>query len=282
MKRLIVNADDLGLTPGVNRAIVEAHRDGLVTSTSLIANGAAFDDAINLLAENPGLAVGLHVNLVYGKPVAEAVDSLVNQDGEFHSLADQSLRLTMGAARSDELRRELAAQAERLRASGVVITHIDSHRNIHLHPLAGWAISRLADEIGVRWVRFRRQRPILPRVGAQRIGIGDRLNHAAGLTGFLLASVARAEWPRVDRFIAGVPALPDASPAAHFDAMLEALPDGITEWACHPGYVDSELRALAAPKYTDRRDGERQLLIDPEALCKLSESQIELISYRDI
>lgn len=280
MKRVIVNADDLGLTVGINRAIFEAHHDGLVTAASLIANGAAFDDAIAWLRDAPALCVGLHVNLVEGRPLADGARSLIDRTGYFRSLLQQAARLSCGAISTAELERELNAQAERVRAAGITITHLDSHRNLHLHPRMARALSGLAVRLGVRWIRFQNQRPIMPRVPGA-VGIRDRVDHAAGLIGSSQSRWSR-EGPATKRYIVGAPGAPDAPPAEMFRATAGQLPDGITEWVFHPGYVDDDLRAVAKPKYVARREAERLLLIDPTSRRLLEEANIKLTSYREL
>lgn len=133
MKLLIVNADDFGLNPAANAGIIECHRAGSVTSTTLMANGPAFEEAVALARENPALGVGLHFNLSWGRPVCDTgqVPDLVDSEGCFHS-REVLLRRSLAAGLPDEqIERELEAQLGRLRNHGIDVTHIDSHQHVH-------------------------------------------------------------------------------------------------------------------------------------------------------
>src|SRR5437868_6370726 len=134
MKYLIVNADDFGLTSGVNRAVVEAHTRGILTSTTLMANMLAFDDAMRLAKANPGLGVGLHFNITQGKPVADAsrVRGLLDEGGEFLGTSTALLRRALaGKLHVQEVEIELRAQIEKVLGAGLSLTHVDSHKHAH-------------------------------------------------------------------------------------------------------------------------------------------------------
>ena len=156
MRRLIVNADDFGLTPGVNRAIAEAHRRGIVTSTTLMANSGAFTEAIALVRTAPKLSVGCHVVLVDGAPILspDRVRSLVNDQGHFPvgfgAVAKSALRKKLNPG---EIEAEVAAQISKLQQAGVNVSHVDSHKHTHMLPLIGEAIIRAAQSCGVRAIR---------------------------------------------------------------------------------------------------------------------------------
>ncbi|MDP2659278.1 MAG: ChbG/HpnK family deacetylase, partial [Dehalococcoidia bacterium] len=148
MKVLIVNADDLGLSPGVNAGIVKAHRSGIVTSASLMANLPGAAPAVALARENPGLGIGLHLNLTAGRPLT-GCPTLLGARGSFLPLSRLLLRLAVLPRARREARAEMGAQAERLWSLGVWPDHLDSHHHIHLcRPLRRCA-SSLAAELGV-------------------------------------------------------------------------------------------------------------------------------------
>ncbi len=156
MKLLIVNADDFGWTEGVSRGIAEAHRNGIVTSTSLVANGAAFQGAVQLARENPALGVGAHLNLSDGPPILPRweVASLVDAHGLFWAgTGNLLLRRWMGKLRLDEVEREWAAQIERVRQVGIEITHLDGHKHVHMLPGLFSIALRLAQRYGIPAVR---------------------------------------------------------------------------------------------------------------------------------
>jgi len=159
---LIVTADDLGLTAGVNRAVRRAHLEGIVTSTSLLAVGRAFDDAAAMLRATPTLELGAHLALVGEDPpllTAHEVPTLVDRRGAFplsyrtvvaHGLA--------GRIDPDDVRRELSAQLDRVLGVGVPVTHVDTHQHTHLWPAVGAVVTGLAVERGIAAVRLPRGR----------------------------------------------------------------------------------------------------------------------------
>ena len=143
MRRLIINADDFGLTAGVNRAIVEAHEKGVVSSATLMANGPAFAQAVSLAQSMPRLGVGCHVVLVDGAPLLPQtqVHSLLDRSG--NSTGDPRFRegisrfgalAMLGRLAADEIEAEATAQIRKLQASGIPVTHLDSHKHTHLFP----------------------------------------------------------------------------------------------------------------------------------------------------
>src|SRR5215831_16969412 len=135
MKDLIVNADDLGWTAGVNRGIAEAHRNGIVTSASLIANGAAFDDGVGVARALPAMGVGVHLNLSDGRPLSQGVPSLVDEQGKLTGGPKQLLiKLARRRLKLAEVEREWNAQIERVRAAGISPTHLDGHKHVHMLP----------------------------------------------------------------------------------------------------------------------------------------------------
>ena len=167
---LIVTADDLGLTAGVNRAIRRAHLEGIVTSTSLLAVGRAFDDAAAMLRATPTLELGAHLALVGEDPpllTAREVPSLVDRRGAFPlSYRTVVARGLAGRIDPDDVRRELSAQLDRVLEVGVPVTHVDTHQHTHLWPAVGAVVTGLAVERGIAAVR-------LPRSDARGVvGLG--------------------------------------------------------------------------------------------------------------
>src|SRR5262245_39333828 len=127
-KRLIVNADDFGLTDGVNRAVVDGHRNGIVTSTTLMANGSAFESAVEIALHELRLGVGVHLNLVEGRPIAppNSIGTLVDRMGRLaHRPASLAARVATGRVSLDDVERELRAQIERVLVTGLRPTHLD-------------------------------------------------------------------------------------------------------------------------------------------------------------
>lgn len=154
---LIVNADDFGLTAAVNRGIVAAHRDGIVTSTSLLATGDAFDDAIRLARATPTLAVGIHLALTGQRALCppRQIGGLVDADGQFvGDVFRLAARLLRRRVRSEDLERELDAQIRRVRESGLAVSHLDGHQHVHVLPGVAPIVASLARAHGIDRVRY--------------------------------------------------------------------------------------------------------------------------------
>jgi predicted glycoside hydrolase/deacetylase ChbG (UPF0249 family) len=170
---LVVNADDMGLTPGVCRAVHRGHTHGVVTSTSVLAVGAAFDEAAVRLRDTPGLAVGAHLAIVgEDRPLLSAAEipTLVGRDGRFPlSYRTVVARGAAGRIDPDDVRREFAAQLDRVTGIGVGITHLDTHQHTHLWPAVAGVVVELARNRGVPGVRL----PTSRRRGP--VGLGVRL-----------------------------------------------------------------------------------------------------------
>lgn len=276
MGRLIVNADDFGLTAGVNRAIVELHAAGLVTSTSLMARAGATDEAVELALATPSLGVGCHVVLVDGAPVLppEKVPSLVDaRTGQFpNSLAAFLLRLFTGRIRAEEIEAEAAAQIAYLQRRGVRLTHIDTHKHAHVFSAVLRPLLRAARATGIRAVRH----PFEPE-WAIRAAIGAplaRVVQVAALSPLAPRSrqlLAQEGFATTDGTIAmaGTGSLD----AATLRTLLRKVPAGTWELVTHPGYNDADL-AQVSTRLRASRDLERL------ALAAIPEVPgIELISF---
>ena len=287
MKNLIVNADDLGWTEGVNRGIAEAHRNGIVTSASLLANGAAFREAVELVKSHPSLGIGVHLNLSDGAPVSgrDSVPSLVNGNGAFDG-GPESLLLklaTRGLAVA-EVEIEWDAQIRRVRDSGIVPTHLDGHKHVHMLPGLFEIALRLAKKHGIAGIRVSHEssklRAALSAGEEQRASVLLKQGmQARGLK--LLASDAREKAERsgiatADYFcgIAQTGALTKEGVAR----LLRSLPEGTTELMCHPGYADESLRQTAT-RLQDSRQKEIEILTDPEIRNLVASQAIRLIDY---
>lgn len=292
---LIVNADDLGLTDGVTEGIVQAWRDGVVTSTSAMINMEGAPERVAAVRRaHPELPIGLHVNITAGRPVlpSERVPTLVDRNGRFYSLDAIPRHLLYMSL--EELRAELRAQAERLAATGVRITHIDYHHHmVVLYTPFFRVVRELAKELGV---------PVRQPVPASVTGVirfpSAMKNSAVGqMMGFALrhpilaARMVRHMTPAAVRRQAellkldGVPA-PDwfidgfygNATVENFLFMLERLPGGISELVVHPGRVDEDLRRLGAG-YIEERETELAVLTDPRLREACAAAGVRLAGY---
>jgi chitin disaccharide deacetylase len=276
VRRLIVNADDFGLTSGVNRAVIELHAAGLVTSTSLMAHAGATDEATELARATPSLGVGCHVVLIDGEPILppEKIPGLVDaRTGHFpNSLMAFLLRLFTGCIRAEEIEAEAAAQIAHLQQRGVRLTHIDTHKHAHIFSPVLRPVLRAARAAGIRAVRH----PFEPE-WAVRAAIGAPLARVAEIVA--LRSLA----PRSRKIIAqegftttdGTIAMAGTGTlnAAALRSLLGQLPAGTWELVTHPGYNDADL-ARVRTRLRASRDVEREALA-----AILDVPGVELISF---
>lgn len=281
MKRLIVNADDFGLTPGVNRAILAAHTRGIVTSATLMANMPAFAEAVALAQQHPTLGVGLHFNLTQGRPVAapQRVPSLLNAQGEFlgtsTKLAQRSWRGQLNAA---DIETELRAQLERLQAAGIKITHVDSHKHAHALPVVLRVLRQTLPAYGVRALRLPHE-VVDWRTALTSAQQSKQALTATGLR-WLCARTARhlhaAQLRTPDAFF-GVTQTGFWS-KDWLKQLFAQLPEGVSELMCHPGYADADLQG-AQTRLQASRETELRCLTDPELRAVLAAQNVELVHF---
>jgi hopanoid biosynthesis associated protein HpnK len=287
VKNLIVNADDLGWTGGVNRGIAEAHRNGIVTSASLLANGGAFEDAVKLARGAAGLGTGVHLNLSDGAPVAgrEAVPSLVNESGKFADGPEGLLlKIAMHGLEPEEVEKEWEAQIRKVRDAGVGVTHLDGHKHVHMLPGLFEIALRLAKRHGIAAIRVSHEASGLR--SALSAGRGLRASvvmkqgvQARGLK--LLARDAREKAERagiaVADYFCGIAQTGELTKEG-VARLLRNLPEGTTELMCHPGYADEELRSTAT-RLQGSREKEVEILTDTEIRNLVASQGIRLIDY---
>ena len=172
--RLVVNADDFGMSPAISRGILRAHREGIVTSTSLLGNCADLDAARAALAEAPGLGVGVHLALVGGGPVADpaSVPSLLAADGRFHGRGTAFIAAwTKRRIDAADVEREFDAQVARVRAAGIAIDHLDTHHHLGFLPVVGRSVEAVARRHGIAAIRSEIESPTLSWVTDPRRGL---------------------------------------------------------------------------------------------------------------
>jgi hopanoid biosynthesis associated protein HpnK len=264
VRRLIINADDFGLTAGVNRAVVELHEERVLTSATLMARAAATDEAIELALRFPLLGVGCHVVLVDGEPVLPAAEipSLTDrQTGWFHPKPGSFLRqLLFGRIRAAEIEAEAAAQIALLQGRGLTLTHIDTHKHLHMFPAVLRPLLRAARAAGIRAVR----NPFEP-------AWSRRATPAASLFRRIEVNMLRQLEPAFRRIVAqegfattdgalGVLATGTLDEAT-LHSVLRKIPAGTWELVTHPGYSDDDL-AKAHTRLRQSRETERQALLE--------------------
>jgi chitin disaccharide deacetylase len=286
---LIINADDFGFTSGVNRAIIEAHTRGVVTSSTLMATGRAFAEAVALARTVPQLSIGCHVVLIDGVPVLQEgqIPSLIQSNGSRRfrdSLKTFAMRALCGRMNPEEIEAEAGAQIGKLQASGIAVSHFDAHKHTHLFPAILRPLLRAAAANGVRAVR----NPFGPRLPLRSNELFVRPN----------LWTRYAELHILSRFAAKFRATvhgegfstPDGSLGVEvtgsldeklFHAIARSVPEGTWEFVCHPGYNDADLEA-AHTRLRKSRETELGLLTLPAARDVLQKEGVELISYRDL
>jgi chitin disaccharide deacetylase len=283
-KRLIVNADDFGLTAGVNRAIIEGHTRGAVTSATLMANMPAFDAAVRLAKDHPSLGVGLHINITQGRPVAEAsrVGSLIDDRGEFWGTSGAILkRMLAGRLKIEEVVIELRAQIEKALNAGLRLTHVDSHKHTHALPQICDAIISTIEDYGISAVRAPRERWRFDR-GAESFKVITQSAGAFGISQLCRISDAKLKKSDVKTpdFFFGVARTGFWTKSWLID-LIERLPAGVSELMCHPGYEDAELDRVKT-RLRVSRTNELRLLTDPDVVTKLTENGVELINFSSL
>ena len=257
MKLLVVNADDFGFTRDVNAGIVEAHRDGILTATTLMATGDAFDDAVRLARETPSLDIGCHLVLV-GAP-------------GFPLTIPQLVRAV--ALRRIPIYDELVRQVRRIVDAGLNPTHLDTHKHTHLLPPVLEAVARISEEFRIPWVRRPFDFPLQPG------GVGWKNRLMRLMSGRFRSSLERHHCRSTDWF-AGFKFTGDYG-SEDLIKVIRALPEGVTEFMCHPGRCGDDLRS-ARTRLKESREQELRALIAPGVRVALAEAGVKLVSYRDL
>jgi hopanoid biosynthesis associated protein HpnK len=286
VRRLIINADDFGLTAGINRAIMKAHLEGIVTSATLMANSSAFAPAVTLTAAAPDLSIGCHVTLVDGRsllPPSQVPTLIEGRDSShfYRSSGVFARRAITGRVSPTEIELEAVAQIRKLQSAGISVTHVDTHKHTHILPHVLRPLLRAAQTCGVRkirnpfeamplagllrhpqlwkrWIEFRTLHP-LARVFRQTVKNGGMVT-TDGTIGIVATGTLDEEL---------------------FHSLIENLPDGTWEFVCHPGYNDSDLQSLQT-RLRKSREHELEILTAPATRELLQRNQVELISFHDL
>lgn len=257
-RKLIVNGDDFGLTPGINGGIVDAHRHGILTSASILANAPATAEAVAIARRTPTLAVGCHLALVDGEPLSppSAIPTLVRDQCFRPTWGSFIAAATTGRISTTDVERELTAQIDRLVSSGVRLSHLDAHKHVHAYPPVFAIVAGLVKRFGIRRVRVPWERPAFTLV----------LGHAftptpcrqamenVALTWWALRDlrIAARAGLRAPKFVGRV--LTGVFTPASFESLLANLPAGVSELMVHPGYVDEALDRVRTRLREQRAD----------------------------
>lgn len=280
-KFLIINADDFGLHPKINQAIINAHKKGIVTSTTLIASAPAFEEAVQIALQSPSLSVGIHLTLVGGLPPVAAphlIPSLLTPNGVFRENHMVFIKdWLQGKIQKNEVFLEWSAQIEKIQAAGISISHFDSHQHLHVLPGLSETVLTLAKKYGISAVR-------IPKEPLSFFATGPldpmRILARDGLT--LCAHKASAKWNPVlfspDHFfgmLAGGQMTLD-----RWKRLIPLLPSGISEVMVHPGINNSELGSSFSWHYHWQE--ELAALQSEELQEWLTKYSVHLINYRNL
>lgn len=270
-RRLIVNADDFGRSHSINQAVIRAHREGILTTTSLMVNESGFDEAVRLARENPKLGVGLHIATVCGRSALppEKIPNLVNSKGEFtNNPASAGMRYFFSPACRRQLRDEITAQFEKFHSTGLPLDHVNGHLHLHMHPAIFSILVENAERFCIRRMRFTNDRFFLNA----RIASGKwiyRIGHAVifkFLSAWERSTFKRKNFAHTDA-VFGL--LQNARVDEDFvTKLLPVLPAGVSELYSHPSL--------------DEFKNEFDALISPKTKALVQQLGIELIRYQDL
>jgi hopanoid biosynthesis associated protein HpnK len=270
-RRLIVNADDFGRSESINQAVIESHREGILTTASLMVNEPSAENAVELARQNPKLGVGLHLTLICGSAALDSTEipGLIRQGRHFsNNPAVAGIRYFFRSALHAELEREISAQFAWFRATGLPLDHVNGHLHFHLHPTVLRILLRNSKSWGIDRIRLTSD----PLAISLRISRGRwfyRLSHAlvfALLSKRAAPLLAQSQIKHTDRVFGLLQnALVDED---YLLRLLGVLPDGVSELFSHPSTAEfrNELEALISPRV-------RELM---------ARQKIELIRYQDL
>lgn len=280
-RQLIITSDDFGLSSGVNQAVEQAWRDGILTNASLMPGGNAFDEAVEIARRNPGLQVGVHLTLVHGRAVLppEQIPGLVDSAGKFtDNPVKAGMRYFFDRGLHSQLRQEIEAQLDKVRDTGLPVTHLDGHLNIHQHPTVFAILAELMPKYGIASFRLSRER-LSHNVRFDR-------NRLVGKTAERIIFGALSDHcrPQLDglgiRYAAEVKGVLNSGrmTEAYVLAILDGLGEGLTEMYFHPGCLPDAEITRRMPDY--RHEAELAALLSPTVRQKLKELRITVQNYR--
>ena len=285
MRRLIINADDFGLTTGVNRAIAEGNRSGVLTSATMMANAQASAAAMDIAREQPALKTGCHIVLIDGVPISANLPSLTSGSSRFRSSLKQ---FAVAAVRKqiapEEIQREAEAQIRKIQTRCIALTHVDSHKHTHMFPHVLRPVLRAARACGIRAVRNPFE-PLRGWPGGLVLGTPALWLRSAGVMAFQMFA---GEFRRAlkEEGMLSTDGTVGIAATGKLDqkmllGILNALPEGTWELVCHPGYSDADLQA-SGTRLTRSRETELAALVSTETKEAIARQKIELISYADL
>jgi chitin disaccharide deacetylase len=277
IKNLIVTADDFGVAPEVNEAVERGHRDGIITAASLMVTGPVVADAVERARRMPSLRVGLHLVLVDGVPALprNSVPNLSESSGRFRpNMTLSGINMMFSRPAQHQLAAEITAQFEAFRATGLTLDHVNAHKHFHVHPLIAKCVLRIGRQFGVRAVRV----PIEPADLLRRIQPGAAVRHEWLLSYFARGLLRRARGLGIfapDQ-VFGV-RWSGAMTRDRMRALIEGLPEGVSEIYCHPGLSGGFAGSARGYRYAD----ELAAVTDADVVAAARSTRVRLGGFLD-
>jgi len=286
LKQLIINADDFGLSEEINRGIIQTYKQGVLTNASLMANMPAFENTVELCKQNPGLGIGVHLNIIRGKPILikEKVKSLIDSQGYFYNFSQFIRKGIFSQLDLKQIEGEFRAQINKILDWGIKITHFDTEKHIHSLPWIAKILSGLADEFKINKIRAFRQRLFFIRTGSYRINNPSfyKMLFLAGSSMINQQYLKKTNLKTPDYFYI----LPSQGKGKLLKNCLMNivihLKNGVSEIVCHPGYSlgQDKLNSRELGKFNlSNREGQLRLLLSSELKQMLKSMNISLINY---
>ncbi len=280
-RQLIITSDDFGLSSGVNRAVEQAWREGILTNASLMPGGNAFDEAVEIARRNPGLQVGVHLTLVHGRAVLppEQIPGLVDEAGNFsNNPVTSGMRYFFDKGVRKQLQQEIEAQLVKVRESGIAVSHLDGHLNIHQHPTVFAILADLMPRYGISSFRLSQERL------SHNLRFDRKRLAGKAVERLIFGALSDHCLPQLDqlgiRYAAEVKGVLNSGrmTEAYVLAILDGLGEGVTEMYFHPGCLPDAEITRRMPDY--RHEAELAAILSPTVRQKLKELRITVQNYR--
>lgn len=278
MKKVIFNADDFGLTKGVNAGILKCFKSGIVTDSSLLMNFEATEDAVKIIKRSK-LNAGIHLNLTEGKPLSDKVRTLIDKNGNFFNIAKFSLRLMSNKISDADIEREFTAQIEKFLSENLIPTHIDTHQYAHMFKKVCKAAIKTARVYGINKIRYLYEKQLPHYV--------FKYYKKQYIKSLIVSSFSKKSKNifKKEKFIApdyftGITAVESSSPMESFISILRNLESGTTEIMCHPGFSSEALEKISF--YNKQRETELKALTSQRLKEEIRKLNIKLISFKEL
>lgn len=280
MKKLIINADDFGQTPGITKGILECFKNGVVRSTTVITNYPDFDDTLQIIKKNPKLSYGFHLNLVDGKALS-GVSSLTDENGNFFSLGKLFIRLSLFMIKKSDLEKEINMQLSKLTGNGVKVTHADGHRHTHIFPFVINSYLKILKKHNVNKIRLPEEKLFL-NIEGEKLNPTYVTKLLVSICSKYSKIIIRKNKFKTNSYFLGMSILSSKDHKEMFMDLIKKVPDNhITEILVHPGYGSKKLQEIC-PQYNKERENEIRTLTNPEVKKEISKNHIKLINYLEL